>query len=273
MKRIAFLTLTILSFFYFISCSTTQKEKKIVVLTFDDAVKSHHSFVAPLLKDYGFGATFFITQCWMNDSSNFLSWDEVADLHKMGFEIGNHSWTHIPFDKPEQAAKLANELEEIELKLAEYDIPKPRSFAWPGNHFGPEAVKVLREKGYKFARRGMQPEIPYGKMQQGPLFDPEIHNGLLIPTTADAYPEWGLDYFKSVVNRGEAGKAIILQFHGVPDKAHPWVNTDPQKFKQFMQYLKENDFTVIALGDLEKYLKVDDINDSMLTYRYANTNN
>ena len=31
---------------------------KLVVLTFDDAVKSHLAFVAPLLKELGFGATF-----------------------------------------------------------------------------------------------------------------------------------------------------------------------------------------------------------------------
>jgi peptidoglycan/xylan/chitin deacetylase (PgdA/CDA1 family) len=40
---------------------------KVVVLTFDDAVKSHRTFVAPLLKELGFGATFFVTHRWMAD--------------------------------------------------------------------------------------------------------------------------------------------------------------------------------------------------------------
>ena len=35
---------------------------KLVVLTFDDSVASHATFVAPLLKKHGFGATFFITE-------------------------------------------------------------------------------------------------------------------------------------------------------------------------------------------------------------------
>ena len=34
----------------------------LVVLTFDDAVSSHATFVAPLLKKYGFGGTFFICE-------------------------------------------------------------------------------------------------------------------------------------------------------------------------------------------------------------------
>jgi peptidoglycan/xylan/chitin deacetylase (PgdA/CDA1 family) len=32
------------------------------VLTFDDGHKSDHAFVAPILQEFGFGATFFITE-------------------------------------------------------------------------------------------------------------------------------------------------------------------------------------------------------------------
>ena len=49
-------------------------QAKTVVLTFDDAVKSHLGFVAPLLKDLGFNATFFITHRWMDDAAHFLTW-------------------------------------------------------------------------------------------------------------------------------------------------------------------------------------------------------
>jgi peptidoglycan/xylan/chitin deacetylase (PgdA/CDA1 family) len=35
---------------------------RLVVLTFDDAVKSHFTVARPVLKRYGFGATFFITE-------------------------------------------------------------------------------------------------------------------------------------------------------------------------------------------------------------------
>src|SRR6202163_4791512 len=42
---------------------------RIVVLTFDDAVKTHRTEVAPLLKQLGFGATFFVSHRWMVDDS------------------------------------------------------------------------------------------------------------------------------------------------------------------------------------------------------------
>jgi|TARA_B100001964_G_C14168662_1_gene570369 peptidoglycan/xylan/chitin deacetylase (PgdA/CDA1 family) len=39
-----------------------KKNSGTVVLTFDDSVASQATYVAPLLKKHGFGATFFITE-------------------------------------------------------------------------------------------------------------------------------------------------------------------------------------------------------------------
>lgn len=69
--------------------NNTEMPEKFVVLTFDDAVKSHRTFVAPLLKELGFGATFFVCYEWMDDTVNFMSWQDIAEIHEMGFEIGN----------------------------------------------------------------------------------------------------------------------------------------------------------------------------------------
>jgi peptidoglycan/xylan/chitin deacetylase (PgdA/CDA1 family)/alpha/beta superfamily hydrolase len=226
---------------------------KTVVLTFDDAVKSHRTVTAPLLKELDFQATFFITQNWMKDAANFLSWEDVAEIHHMGFEIGNHSWTHADFGKVENGARLGEELEQVEQALARVGVPKPISFAWCGNSFGPEAIRQLRGYGYKLARRGMQPEIPYGKIEIGPALDVTKYHPLLIPTTGDAYPDWTFEHFKKVVAQAKAGKAVVLQFHGTPDLAHPWVHTPPEALRQYMRYLKENGYRAIAMRDLLPY--------------------
>jgi peptidoglycan/xylan/chitin deacetylase (PgdA/CDA1 family) len=226
---------------------------KTVVLTFDDAVKSQIEFVAPLLEQMGFSATFFISHAWMDDKEHFLSWEDVADLHRRGFEIGNHTWTHAVLDKPEQGAKLGAELQMIDDALARVGVPKPICFAWPGDNFGPEAIEQLQLHGIRLARRGMQPEVPYGEVLVGPLLDFAKNSPLLIPTTGDAYPDWTLDHFKKVVAGARDGKVVVLQFHGVPDIVHPWVNTPPEMFRQYMLYLKQNGYRVIAMRDLLRY--------------------
>ncbi len=253
----------------FTGCKPEQPPQKLVVLTFDDAVTSHLEFVAPLLQEKGFGATFFISYAWMRDTTHFLTWEEVAEIDRMGFEIGNHTWTHEPLHTEEAINRMDRNLALVDSALASQGIPKPVSFAYTGNHFAPGSIEKIREMGYRFARRGMQPEIPYGKIANGPLYDPEKNHRLVIPTTADAYPEWTLDHFKSIIDRAEAGKAIILQFHGVPDIAHPWVDTDPELFSQCMDYLEETGIRVIAMRDLDAYFDIQDVEDPALQYTHG----
>lgn len=252
--------ITILAFAFgplALSAAPTQPvPDKLVVLTFDDAVKSHRTFVAPLLKELGFGATFFVTHKWMDDTTNFMTWQDIAEIHQMGLEIGNHSWTHSDFSQPKNAARLAGELSLVERELAQtrIKVPKPTSFAYCGNTFGPEAVRRLADLGFKFARRGEMPEARYGTLEIGATYDPKRHHPLLIPTTGDAYPIWTLDHFKTVVARATNGQIVVLQFHGVPDVAHPWVHTPPERLREYLGYLKEQSFRCIAVRDLEPYV-------------------
>lgn len=230
---------------------------KLVVLTFDDAVVSHRTVAAPLLQELRFGATFFVTHRWMPDRQNFMTWDQVAELHSMGFEIGNHSWTHDSFAIPRNAARLAGELALIEYELKRRGVPKPISFAWCGNAFGPEAIRVVSDQGYRLARRGINPEADSvsGGRNLGPAYSPSRHHPLLIPSTAVLDPCWTMDDFKRALAAPRDGEIAVLQFHGTPDLAHPWVHTPPERFREYMQHLKTGGFRVIAIRDLLTYIE------------------
>lgn len=242
---------------------------KAVVLTFDDAVKSQVTVVAPLLRKLGFHATFFITQAWMSDRDHFMSWEDVAELHRQGFEIGNHSWTHSGFNSRKQGMALGKELVQVERELARVGVPKPLSFAWCGNAFGPEGVEQLRKHGYRIARRGMQPEWPYGVIKIGPALDTTRYHPLLVPTTGDAYPDWNQAHFEKVLQSARPGEIVVLQFHGVPDVAHPWVNTPPERFQEYMQYLHDNGYRTLAMRDLLPFYDAAHLpEDAMLDTRY-----
>src|SRR5678815_4663984 len=79
---------------------------KLVVLTFDDAVRSHYTTVAPLLERYGFGATFFVTefpQPPFSDTTLYMTWPQMGDLSRRGFELANHTWKHRHVDRVDRA--------------------------------------------------------------------------------------------------------------------------------------------------------------------------
>lgn len=234
---------------------------KLVVLTFDDSVKSHYTVVRPILKKHGFGATFFITEGWdfATNKEHYMSWEQIAQLHRDGFEIGNHTRDHMGLNpkNPEalkkQLARLPEQLEAINARCREHGIPETVSFAYPGNGWAPEAYPILRKAGIRFARRGGAPEFDY-PLGKGFAFEPGADHPLRIPTAGDARPAWEFKDFKRAVDQAKFGRIAVMQYHGVPDIAHPWVNSKRELFEQCMAYLAENHFRVIALRDLGKFV-------------------
>src|SRR5436190_18854371 len=118
---------------------------KLVVLTLDDSAKSHYTVARPLLMKYKFGATFFITEGFdfPTNKKDYMTWEEIAQLHKDGFEIGNHTRDHQGVTE-KTLADLPAQLRGISARCKEHGIPQPTSFAYPGNAVTKEAQAVLK---------------------------------------------------------------------------------------------------------------------------------
>ena len=231
------------------SASSTDR---IVVLTFDDSAKTHFTTVRPILLKYGFGATFFITEGWdfATNKKDYMTWDEISQLHRDGFEIGNHTRDHMGVtDK--SMDRLEEQLQAIDDHCKEHGIPKPISFAWPGNATTLAAFDILAKHGIRFARRGGAPEHTY-ESGRGFAYEPGKDHPLLLPSAGDAKPKWEIANFIEAAKQAQDGRIAILQFHGVPDTAHDWVSTASDKFEAYMHYLATEKYRVVALRDLLK---------------------
>ena len=228
--------------------------EKLVVLTFDDSVRSHYTVVRPILLKYGFGATFFITEGFdfSTNKQDTMTWEQIARLHKDGFEIGNHTRDHMAVTAT-SLDQLPEQLTAIDNRCQEYGIPVPVSFAYPGNSIDPGALPILIKHGIHWARRGTEPEYAYQE-GQGIAYQPGLDHPLLIPTAGDARPDWEMADFARAVERATRGRIAVLQFHGVPDQAHPWVHTPPDKFESYMHALATGGYQVVAMRDLADYV-------------------
>jgi len=215
---------------------------RLVVLTFDDAVSNHATFVGPLLKTYGFGATFYVCEFppdFETNKQQYMTWEQIRGLADAGFEIGNHTGHHGFVPELSEAA-LREEIAFIENRCREYGIPKPVTFCYPGCGVAPAALPILKETGYQFARIGS--DLPYR---------PAIDDPLLVPSfRCDGE---SAEPFYRAVEQAKDGNIAVLMFHGTPEFTHPWVNTDPERFAEYMKYLADERFTVIAMRDLALY--------------------
>ena len=217
---------------------------KLVVFTFDDATASQYTIVAPLLKEFGFGATFYVCEfpAKPEEKSVYMNWQQIKELDRMGFEIANHTRNHVAASKVSRE-KLLEELSYIDKKCDSVGIARPADFAYPGYDLSASVLELLQEKGYLLARAG-------GSRAYEPLKD----SPLLIPSWAmnATNKEQMMEAFKEARD----GKIVVLTIHGVPDVKHPWVNTPPELFREYLNYLKENHYKVISMAGLSHYIRV-----------------
>ncbi|WP_164891001.1 sialate O-acetylesterase [Botryobacter ruber] len=225
-----------------------QAKQPVVVLTFDDAEISHYTIVAPLLKKYNFDATFFVCEMPRKspaDSVHYMKWPQIAALHQMGFEIGNHTGHHKNMTKLSRE-EMQQEVNYIEYKCREYGIPKPISFAYPGNRADSLSQVVLQEMGYRFARAG-----------GSSYYDPVQDGRLVIPSyTMGSSEKLGARTW-SALKSLQPGQILIFTIHGVPDIAHPDYTTSVAAFTEHLHYMKQHGLKVIAVRDLGKYIPAD----------------
>lgn len=213
--------------------------QKTVVLTFDDAVVSQCENAVPVLREFGFGATFFICRFgddWRAKHSPFLmTAAQVRALHDEGFEIGNHTWSHRNLNSLTE--------EEIELDVRQLNdwllaagIPLPSSFAYPGGPYAEKAFDVLRRAGIRAARTVCDSSL-----------DPADYDPMRVPGIPVQKDDFEL--FRHALSFAGEDRAAVLVFHGVPDTVHPWVDSGPAFFRRCMEHLAAEGFRVCSLGE------------------------
>jgi peptidoglycan/xylan/chitin deacetylase (PgdA/CDA1 family) len=211
---------------------------KTVVLTFDDGVASHATVVAPILKKLKFGASFYICDF---DSFNtrkdyYMTWPQIKSLVDDGFDVGNHTKGH-------GGASIDGWLA-MEAEFAANKIPKPITLCWPVYAVYTHEYPALIANQYTFGRAG-------GSRPYRPTVDHPLN-----------VPSWGVqndisvDTFSSYVQQATHGKISVITFHGVPEGEHLAVSLDPAKFTAMMQVLKDDNYNVISLRDIAKYVDV-----------------
>jgi peptidoglycan/xylan/chitin deacetylase (PgdA/CDA1 family) len=222
---------------------------KKCVFTFDDGLETHLKLAAPCLKDNGFGATFFVTgarKLWHRMEpavrEDELEWDRVADIHQMGFEIGNHTWSHNVAGRIRDVEKLEQFL------MVEYNIIT-RSFCYPAYEHTDELVLGLKKGRYKHARKGYSTSHAmasqdrtvtdyYTQYETDPFL---IYATGLFGKEAD----YNFDQFREDLANTPERAVPIFAFHGLRGLGRE------KYFDKCVRYLKDEGWQIVAMEDLD----------------------
>jgi peptidoglycan/xylan/chitin deacetylase (PgdA/CDA1 family) len=128
----------------------TAPPARTFVITVDDGWWDGYSYAWPIMRDYGFDATYFVISSRI-DQSGFLTSPQLQELLASGNEIGNHTDKHVSL----QAVNLATAKAEVDHasdKIALVTGQRPVSLAYPMGGTNSVARQAVNEcKGLEIA--------------------------------------------------------------------------------------------------------------------------
>jgi peptidoglycan/xylan/chitin deacetylase (PgdA/CDA1 family) len=132
--------------------------QRAVVLTFDDGYADFYGQALPLLGEYGFSATVFVTTGWVADAGvrpatpplgPMLTWSQIEEASGRGIEFAAHSRTHPQLDRLSEP-KLRDELTSSRLELEDRLGEPVTGLAYPFGYSNSRVREVARQLGYRY---------------------------------------------------------------------------------------------------------------------------
>ena len=119
-----------------------------VVITFDDGYATDLLLALPILKEYGYSATFYVSTQNIGISEKWLTWDMIRKLLEEGMDVQVHGHTHKFLDTC-TSEQLLDELR-IPIKLFKENIGNTiEHLSLPGGRFNQHTIETAKKIGFK----------------------------------------------------------------------------------------------------------------------------
>ncbi len=219
-------------------------EEKPVVLCFLGAARELRTVAAPLLTEFQYNTTIFVSVDNIGEDAAGLLPAQVAQLQELGHEIGAAPSGAVQLT---DAGAVANEVVRIGARLNAAFIPRPAVYAWPQGAPAPTGavVSALRDAGIGFILIFTgEPDAPvlYEVLEEESMFVPALAGGgefVGLRRAADASQPSAIPVIavQTSIEAEQEGKPAF--------STHALV--------ELLKYLRDESFDVMALRELRRY--------------------
>ncbi len=127
----------------------TRISGKPIVLTFDDGYQDAYDQVFPMLRKYGFAATFYPIVNNI-DKSGFLTKKEILEMQASGMTFGSHSLSHPNLTEISES-QAQQEIYASKIILQQITGKEVLDFCYPGGKLNQNAINIVANSGYRTA--------------------------------------------------------------------------------------------------------------------------
>lgn len=225
----------------------------LVLMTFDDSTIDHYTLACPVLEKYGGKAVLFTTEMahpmgggpGFEDKTRFMTWEQIKELSDRGHEIANHSWHHPVNLYSQSDEEILAEVRGIDQRCAEYGIPKPITFGYPGGGCTRHMEALIRAEGYRWGRGELAGSEK--RLKGSAPYDPYLDSPMIVPNVA-AMDEASI---KTLLDATEAGKVLLMVKHQVDGSG---MMQEPMPFEDQIKAIYDNGGKCITFRELEEYI-------------------
>ncbi len=162
-----------------------------VLITFDDGRLNQYTYAVPILRQYGFTATFFVVEKWVDSiDPSFMHVGELKRLSARGYDIESHTTNHWVYTRKSGETYAALKARGwnafygmrtwMTTTLGTRSVP---AVAYSGGFFDDFTIRLAQEAGYQVAFTTRPGYVAYGV--QSPYALPRWNagaRGLSLPT-------------------------------------------------------------------------------------------
>jgi peptidoglycan/xylan/chitin deacetylase (PgdA/CDA1 family) len=121
-------------------------DHKNLLITFDDGWMGNYDYAFPVLKAYGFTATFFVAVNYIG-SDRFMNWSQLKELAHNGMSIQSHTLSHRPLENL-ALSEVYKELFQSKSRIENELNTNVNAISFPHGSYNKDIVKIARDVGY-----------------------------------------------------------------------------------------------------------------------------
>jgi peptidoglycan/xylan/chitin deacetylase (PgdA/CDA1 family) len=223
---------------------TIPADARLVSLFFDDGFINQYEVAWPVLRQYGFRATFGIITGSIgkgHDLWAYMDKKQLKDLAAGGMDIASHTRTHLDLTANLTDERLRQEIGDSKKELEGMGF-RVSTMVYPYYAWDDRVVACVREAGYTCARAGWCQERAYSLATTNVTARYHVFSWQI--TNQD------MANFKTYLKEAGPDRLVGLTYHFIADDGPASTSTPVASFQEQMAYLTGAGYTVVPLPQL-----------------------